>query len=84
METRHTNRIRQTVILTELESQVVEYLKGCDEYDERSYAHIDDIAECTKIDPKSLRGVLSSLTQKDVLYVDHNFFRKGDTIIFLF
>ncbi|WP_036603720.1 hypothetical protein [Olivibacter sitiensis] len=74
----------QNTDLTTFESQVVEYLKECDTYDERHYAHILDIEGATKIPIKQLRGILSSLDQKKILYVDHDFFRKGDTIVFLF
>lgn len=68
--------------LTDMESKVIAYLSNCDDYDEKPYAHIDDISEYTKIEIKSLRGVLSSLIQKDLIELQHDFFRKGDTIIF--
>ena len=74
----------ETVTLTQLESKVVNHLKGCDQYDERFYSEIKDISSSTGIDIKQLRGVLSSLDQKEILYTDHNFFTKGDTIVFLF
>ena len=68
--------------LTEMENSVINYLNDCDDYDDRQYAHIDDISEGTKIEKKSIRGVLSSLIQKDLIELQHDFFRKGDTIIF--
>lgn len=74
----------QSVGLTAMESLVVEKLNTCDEYDERHYSHIDDLVTSTGIEINQLRGVLSSLTKKNVLYVDHDFFRKGDTIVFMF
>lgn len=68
--------------LTEMETLVIKYLNGCDDYDEKQYAHILDIQSGTKIEMKSLRGVLSSLIQKDKIELQQDFFRKGDTIIF--
>jgi hypothetical protein len=68
--------------LTEMETLVINYLNGCDDYDEKQYAHILDIHEGTKIEMKSLRGVLSSLIQKDKIELQQDFFRRGDTIIF--
>jgi len=68
--------------LTEMETLVINYLNGCDDYDEKQYAHVLDIQEGTKIEMKSLRGVLSSLIQKDKIELQQDFFRRGDTIIF--
>lgn len=71
-----------SVGLTVMETAVINYLDGCDEYDEKPYAHIVDISNATNLAMASLRGVLSSLIQKDKIELQHDFFRNGDTIIF--
>jgi len=68
---------------TELENKVIENLRRCDTYDELPYSCVEDIASGIGESTKIVRGVISSLSQKDVINVETGFFSKKDTIIFL-
>lgn len=53
--------------LTELETKVVNHLSGRDEFDEMPADCFESIQDASGIEAKQLRGVLSSLIQKDVV-----------------
>lgn len=84
MKTAITFNPDEIVELTVMESLVVTALNKADDYDNRPHLHIDDLCNATGITMNQLRGVLSSLVQKDVAVIEKDFFRKGDTIVFLF
>lgn len=54
--------------LTDLETKVVFEMASFDEFDEMSCGDDTEISEATNIDTKKLRGVLSSLSKKGVIY----------------
>lgn len=53
--------------LTELEIKVVDAIKKGDDYDDMPSQCIGNITDLTGLSTKILRGVLSSLLQKDIL-----------------
>ena len=53
--------------LTELEILVLNSLKDQDEYDEMPTSSVGNLIESTGIPSKSIRGVLSSLVQKELV-----------------
>lgn len=71
------------IMETELEKKVIDSLKRCDEYDEKKYSCAEDLASSVGVSTKVIRGVLSSLSQKGIVDIQNDFFRKGDTIVIL-
>jgi len=53
--------------LTDLEKTVIEEIKDGDYFEEMPTMCISDLSDYTGISTKILRGVLSSLLQKDIL-----------------
>jgi hypothetical protein len=54
--------------LTELEKLVISTIKlHGDDWYAIPHMHFNDISEISDIDPKKLRGVISSLEQKDII-----------------
>ena len=75
------NVTNKPVELTELESQVYTAVKSDDGMEECYCSSPQEISNCTGIDTKVLRGVISSLVKKDVAYVDELVSGCGDFVI---
>ena len=66
---------RQKVKLTDMESQVMDFLKNHGWYNwgsEHSYSDVEssEIAQVTNIDMNRLRGVLASLVKKNLIHLE--------------
>ena len=55
--------------LTNLERTVIFHLAYCDEYNEMACANLIELTNETKIDSKILRGVLASLSKKEIIEI---------------
>jgi DNA-binding MarR family transcriptional regulator len=59
----------QILNLTELEQKVLDVISNGDSYDDKPSQSINNISEELEISTKILRGVLSSLEQKNAIVV---------------
>lgn len=61
----------KTIEVTQMEAQVLEAL-AAEMYAERGFssAGLEEVVRDTKLDPRTIRGVASSLIKKGLLYID--------------
>ena len=76
-----TNWKKENINLTEMEEKVVKHLLESETLEDAKCDSPAEIAECTDINVKSLRGVIASLVKKDVAYVDELISGCGDWVI---
>lgn len=75
------NALNKEVTLTEMESQVYEAVKELGEMDDCHATTPESVSDETNIPMKQLRGVISSLSKKEISYTDELVSGCGDWII---